>query len=138
MPRVVSEYTRVSNERHVRQHGADGISLNPPGARWDSRVLVYDVCPNRNDVSEDEEVDEVLEKDRDDNVEVDMFDLLEDKNKDSEDKSAKYVMVFVGRNQSENVEVVGRFNSGGSRWNGYVCSVVRRCGLVKPFRRGWL
>ena len=138
MPRAGSEYTGVSNERHVRQHGADGISLNPPSDRWVSKLLVYNVCLNRSDDSEDEAVDEVLEQDRNDNVEVDMFDLLEDKNKDSEDKSAKYVMVVVGRNQSENVEVVGRFNSGGSRWNGYVCSVVRRCGLVKPFRRGWL
>ena len=54
LPKAVSEYTVVSNERHVRQHGAGGISLNPPGARWVSKVLVYDVCLNRQANSADE------------------------------------------------------------------------------------
>ena len=56
-------------------------------------------------------VDEVLEQDQNDEVEIDVFGVMEDKDEDPEDKYVENVTVFVGRKQRENANVVGRSGS---------------------------
>ena len=73
--------------------------------------LVEDVPLDRKNVLADNAIDEVLEQDRNDEVEMDVWDVMEDDIEDSEDDYIENVVVIVSRNQRENVEVVGRGGS---------------------------
>ena len=53
----------------------------------------------------------MLEQDRNDEVEMDVLDGMEDDIEDSEDDYIENVVVIVSRSQRENVEVVGRGGS---------------------------
>ena len=118
--KLLFEDNRRSHDGHVHQSGVVETRLNPrvvEGSELAREVFVDDLCPNRKNDSADDAIDEVLEQDRNDEVEMDVLDVMEDDIEDSENDYIENVVVIASRNQRENVEVVGR---GGSCWNGCI------------------
>ena len=114
LPDIVSEESGISHDRHVRQNGVGETILHPEvveDSGLAGQVFVDDTCPNRKNDSADVALDEVLEQDQNDEVEIDVFGVMEDKDEDPEDKYVENVAVVVGRKQRENVKVVGRIGS---------------------------
>ena len=128
LSKAVSENDGIDHMERVHRHGVRETGMNFSGDRWVPKLLADDACPNRKEYLEDEAIDEVLEHDRNDKVEVDVLDVMEDKIEDLEDQTVDNVVVIVDRKQREDVEVVGR-SSRGSCGNGYVWNAVCRCGV---------
>ena len=119
LSKAVSEDEGIDHMERVHRHGVRETGMNFSGDRWVPKLLADDACPSRKEDSEDEAIDEVLEHDRNNKVEVDVFDVVEDKIEDLEHKIVDNVVVGVDRKQREDVEVVGRSNRG-SGGNGCV------------------
>ena len=85
LPKAVSENDGIDHKERVHLHGVMETGMNFSGDRWVPKLLADDACPNRKEDLEDEAIDEVLEHDRNDKVEVDVLDVMEDKIEDSED-----------------------------------------------------
>ena len=85
LSKAVSENDGIDHMERVHRHGVRETGMNFSGDRWVPKLLADDACPNRKEDLEDEAIDEVLEHDRNDKVEVDVLDVMEDKIEDLED-----------------------------------------------------